>query len=122
MLLPFKLGLGGSLGSGKQYMPWIALDDVLGAVRFVLGNSKVSGPVNFASPHSVRNADFTKQLAGTLNRPALLRVPAFALRVVLGDAADDMLLSSVRVTSSRLTSFGYEFKCPTLVEAFRQVL
>jgi NAD dependent epimerase/dehydratase family enzyme len=70
----------------------------------------------------VRNSEFTKLLAAQLNRPAFIPVPAFALRAVLGDAADEMLLSSVRVTSSRLTSFGYEFKCPTLVDAFRQVL
>ncbi len=116
MLPPFRLGLGSRLGSGRQMMSWIALADYLGAVQFLLARADISGPVNLTAPHPASNAEFTAALAAALNRPALLSVPAPALRLALGGVTSD-LLSSARVLPRRLTEAGYQFQFPDLPAA-----
>lgn len=109
MRLPFKLGLGGTIGSGNQYMSWIALDDLVSVFLFALDNESISGAVNAVSPTPVTNREFTKTLARVLSRPAIFPVPAFAIKLALGEMADALLLSSTRVISTRLenTSFAH---------------
>src|SRR3989440_1786252 len=114
MLLPFKLGAGGRLGSGKHWMSWIMLEDVVGIVKSMLENSTVRGPVNVVAPGAVQNAEFTKVLAKALHRPAIFPAPAFALRLALGEMADALLLSSQRVTPQALGRLGYRFLHPEL--------
>jgi uncharacterized protein len=109
MLLPFKLGAGGRLGSGKQWMSWITLDDVLGIIQFALENGGVRGAMNVVAPQPVQNVEFTKTLAQALHRPALLPAPATALRLAMGEMADALLLSSQRVTPQVLERLGYRF-------------
>ncbi|MGA8368298.1 MAG: TIGR01777 family oxidoreductase [Candidatus Acidiferrales bacterium] len=122
MLTPFKLGAGGRLGSGKQWMPWIALEDAIGTIRFVIANADVSGPVNVAAPNPVENAAFTRTLAHALHRPAIFPAPAFALRVVLGEMADELLLASQRARPERLLVAGYAFRFETLDTALEAIL
>jgi len=122
MLPPFRIGVGGRLGSGKQWMSWIALDDVVGALRFVLDHETLSGPVNFVAPNPVTNAEFTKTLGKILSRPTLLPVPEFAARLAFGEMADALLLSSQRVAPERLQRAGYEFEYPDLAGALKQAL
>lgn len=109
MRLPFKLGLGGTIGSGNQYMSWIALDDLVSVFLFALDNESISGAVNAVSPTPVTNREFTKTLARVLSRPAIFPVPAFAIKLALGEMADALLLASTRVISTRLenTSFAH---------------
>lgn len=109
MAKPFRLDVGGKLGSGRQWMSWISLDDVIAVFRLALENGSVRGAINVVSPQSVRNADFTDQLAKALHRPALFPAPAFALRLILGEMADALLLSSQRVVPARLEKLGYKF-------------
>jgi uncharacterized protein (TIGR01777 family) len=122
MLLPFKLGMGGRLGSGKQWMSWITLEDVVEILRFAIENSSVRGAMNVVAPQAVQNAEFTKELAKTLHRPALFPAPTFALRVALGEMADALLLSSQRVKPKRLQHLGYNFHHPDLSLALQTVL
>ena len=122
MLLPFKLGLGGVVGSGQQYMSWIALDDLIGAISHALTTEALRGPVNCVAPHPVTNREFTKTLGRVLNRPTLFSVPAFALRLVLGEMADDLLLSGARLEPKRLRETQYQFRYPQLEGALRAVL
>ncbi len=122
MLLPFKVGLGGRIGSGRQYIGWIALDDVLGAVQHALVTETLQGPVNAVAPAPVTNAEFTRTLARVLRRPALLPMPAFAARLVFGEVADALLLSSQRVAPTRLNATGYHFRYPELESALRNLL
>ena len=122
MLLPFKLGLGGKFGSGRQYMSWIALDDVIGIIHFAINNESISGPVNAVSPEPVTNYDFVKTLGRVLHRPTIAAVPAFALRLVAGEMADEMLLASSRVIPETLTGSGYNFLYPDLEGALRFAL
>lgn len=122
MLLPFKLGAGGRLGSGKQWMSWITLEDVVGIVRFALENGDVRGALNVAAPQPVQNAEFTKTLAQVLHRPALFPAPASALRLALGEMADALLLSSQRVNSQKLQQLGYSFLYSDLLSALSAVL
>jgi len=119
MLTPFKLGVGGRLGSGQQWMSWIAIEDVIGIIRYALTNEQISGPVNVVAPAPVRNEEFTRLLAGMLHRPAILPAPAFALRLALGDMADEMLLASQRVQPERLLSAGFSFRFQILEPALR---
>lgn len=121
LLLPFKFGLGGRLGSGTQWFAWIALSDHVAAVRHLL-ESDVVGPVNLVAPERVTNQDFTKALGSALRRPTLLPAPAFALRIALGQVADELLLTSHRVSAERLQASGYEFKHPQLAGALHAVL
>ena len=122
MLLPFRLGLGGVIGDGTQYLSWIALDDVVGAIRHALETDSVSGPVNVVSPEPVTNRDYTHTLGKVLARPTVLPLPAFAARLALGEAADALLLASTRVEPARLTQSGYTFRYSTLEGALRHLL
>lgn len=122
MLPPFRLGLGGRLGAGSQWMSWISLDDVLGAILHASMDDRLEGAVNAVSPAPATNADFTADLAGVLGRPAFLPLPAFAARAALGEMADALLLASTRVEPSRLTASGFLFRQPTLEAALRHTL
>jgi uncharacterized protein (TIGR01777 family) len=122
MLLPFKAGLGGVLGSGTQYMSWIAMDDLVGVIHHLLDRPDLDGPVNATAPGPVTNAVFTKTLGRVLGRPTLAPVPAFALRLAFGEMADATLLSSARVKPERLLATGYRFRFPDVEGALRHVL
>jgi len=122
MVRPFLLGAGGPIGSGRQWMSWIALDDAVRVVLEVLQNPEARGPFNAVAPEPVRNADFAARLGEVLHRPALIPVPAFALRLLFGEMADAALLSSQRVLPARLGALGFEFRHPTLSGALRAVL
>lgn len=121
MLPPFRLGLGGSLGSGDQWFPWIHIDDLVALMLWALDNDAVSGPVNAVSPGVIRNRDFTSTLAGILRRPALLRVPAFALRAALGEISGE-LLGSRRVIPARASALGFAFQHESVESALREEL
>ena len=122
MLTPFKLGIGGRVGSGEQYMSWITLDDTVGAIYHALTREDVHGPVNVVAPNPVTNLEFTKRLGATLSRPALMPAPAFALRLVFGEMADALLLSSARVEPLRLRESGFVFQYPELEGALQHIL
>jgi uncharacterized protein (TIGR01777 family) len=122
MLLPFRLGLGGRLGNGTQWMSWIALDDAISAVIHLLTRETLNGPVNVTAPTPLRNRDFTRILGETLSRPTLFPVPAAALRLAFGQMADSTLLASTRVTPQRLVASGFRFAHPDLESALRHVL
>lgn len=121
-LLPFQLGLGATLGSGKQYLSWISMDDVVAAIHHVLMTDTLRGPVNLVSPHAVTNREFTRTLARVLNRPAILNVPGFAARTLFGELADALLLASTRVVPTQLLTSGFRFSHPGLPSALRHVL
>lgn len=122
MLTPFRMGIGGRIGDGKQWMSWIALDDVIGALQFVLNNDALAGPINFVAPNPVRNAEFTKALGHALSRPTFFPIPAFGVRLAFGEMADALLLSSQRVEPGNLKQAGYDFRFPELAGALRAVL
>ena len=123
LLIPSRLGLGAPLGSGRQWMSAVSLDDVVGAILHAIASDGIAGPVNVAMPESVRNADFTRTLARVLHRPALpIAVPAVLLRLALGRLADETLLASTRVAPRRLEEAGFRFQHPTLESALRHVL
>ena len=114
MLPPFRMGLGGKVGNGRQYISWISIDDVAGVMEFIIDNESVAGPVNTVSPNPVTNTEFSKILAGALHRPALLPLPTFMARVMFGEMADELLLSSTRAIPTKLQEHGYKFKYPDL--------
>ena len=122
MLLPFKLGAGGRLGSGKQWMTWITLEDVVDIIRLAIENGSVRGAVNVVAPQPAQNSDFTKVLAKALHRPAIFPTPSFALRLALGEMADALLLSSQRVKPQGLEKLGYHFHHADLSSALNAVL
>jgi uncharacterized protein (TIGR01777 family) len=122
MLLPFSVGAGGPLGSGRQYWPWIHRTDWVDLVRFVIDTAAASGPINATAPHPVTNAEFTKVLGRTLHRPAFLPAPAFALRLALGEMADALLLSGQRAVPARAEQLGYRFSFRDLDGALRAIL
>jgi uncharacterized protein (TIGR01777 family) len=122
MLPIFRLGLAGRLGSGTQFMSWISLSDLVAAIEHCIDNSQMSGPVNAVSPNPVRNSEFTAVLARRLNRPAIFTVPAFILKAVLGGLADELLLSSIRVSPNRLLESGFEFQHGELDAALENAL
>jgi hypothetical protein len=122
MLKPFRLGLGGVIGDGAQWMSWIALDDVIGAIRHALATDALRGPVNVVAPAPVTNAEFTRTLGRVLGRPTLVPLPAFAARLALGEMADELLLASQRVVPARLQAGGYRFRHSTLEDALRAAL
>lgn len=122
LLLPFKLGAGGVIGSGQQYMSWITLDDVLGVIEFALQNSAIHGPVNTVAPQPVTNREFTKTLGRALWRPTLLPLPASTARMVLGEMADELILASLRVIPEKLEKNGYRFQHPDLKGALKSLL
>ncbi len=110
MLTPFKLGLGGRIGSGNQWMSWIDVRDMVGAIHHILKNDLIQGPVNMVAPRPVRNTEFTKTLASVLSRPAIFPVPAFAVKALFGEMGEALLLGGQRVEPSRLISSGYPFR------------
>lgn len=122
MLLPFKLGLGGRIGGGRQVMSWISIDDCAAAVAFVLAEESISGPVNIVAPHPVSNAEFTATLGRVLHRPTPFPMPAFAARLAFGEMADALLLAGARVEPAVLNAAGFLFRHPTLESALRDVL
>ncbi|HTT34103.1 MAG TPA: TIGR01777 family oxidoreductase [Methylomirabilota bacterium] len=122
MVLPFRFGAGGKLSSGKQWMSWVTLEDVVGILKFALENSAARGAINVVAPAAVQNAEFTKVLAKAMHRPALFPAPAFALRLALGEMADALLLSSQRVRPQKLQQLGYAFLHSELSVALRAVL
>jgi uncharacterized protein (TIGR01777 family) len=122
LLTPFKLGVGGKLGSGRQWMSWVALHDVLEAIRFALGADSLSGPANLTSPAPVTNEEFTRTLGHVLGRPTVLGVPEFALKLALGQMADEALLASQRAVPDGLREAGFVFQYPDLEGALRVAL
>jgi uncharacterized protein (TIGR01777 family) len=122
MLPPFRMGVGGKIGSGKQWMSWIALDDVVRGIKFALANDSVKGPVNFVAPAPVTNARFTKTLGRVLSRPTLFPIPAFGVRLLFGEMADALLLSSQRVEPALLQTSNFLFQYSQLEAALRHVL
>jgi uncharacterized protein len=122
MLLPFKLGLGGRIGDGRQWQSWIHVQDVVGAIHHILKNDLLQGPVNMVAPKPVTNGEFTKTLASVLSRPAILPMPAFVVKQVFGEMGDELLLSSQKVEPSRLISSGYPFRFGELRPALAALL
>lgn len=122
MMLPFKLGVGGRIGSGRQYMSWITIDDLVQAIVHCLGDSNIRGPVNVVSPSPVTNAEFTKTLGRVLTRPTIFPLPAFAARLAMGEMADALLLSSARVEPAKLLSSRFKFRHQNLEDALRAVI
>jgi len=121
MLPPFKLGLGGRIGSGRQWWSWIHVDDIVGAMHHAIRNPSLSGPVNFTAPGAVQNTEFTGTLAAALSRPAIFPVPAFAARLAFGEMADELLLAGQRVEPAKLISSGYPFRFPTLKQSLKSL-
>lgn len=122
MLTPFRLGLGGPVGSGRQFLSWIALDDVVRAIEHALATETLRGPVNTVAPNPVTNLEFTRILARVLHRPAFAPFPAFAARLIFGEMADALLLASARVKPEALIRSGFTFRFPELEPALRQIL
>lgn len=122
MLPPFKLGLGGPLGDGKQYMSWVSLDDVLSVIETAIRDETYAGPYNTVAQNPVTNRKFTKTLASVLNRPALIPVPRFAPKLLFGQMADEALFASTRAVPKRLVEQGYQFKHPELKQTLTEIL
>lgn len=118
MMLPFKLGLGGKIGSGKQYMSWISLEDTIRAIDFCMNKKEINGPVNITAPNPVTNIEFTKTLSRYLKRPAIFPLPAFAAKMMLGEMAEELLLASTRVQPSVLLDKRFEFNHKNIEEFF----
>ncbi|MDZ4833943.1 MAG: TIGR01777 family oxidoreductase [Candidatus Melainabacteria bacterium] len=122
MLLPFQMGAGGNVGDGRQYMSWISIDDVAQAIVFCVENDSVSGPVNLTAPEPVPNSTFTKALGAVLSRPTIMPMPAFMARTLLGEMADELLLSSAQVMPKKLLAAGFVFEYPEIEGALRHVI
>jgi uncharacterized protein len=122
MLLPFKLGLGGPVGNGKQYWSWVTLEDVVRFLEFALRQETLSGPVNVTSPEPVTNREFTKALGKVLKRPTVAPFPAFAAKLLFGQMAEDLLLASARVEPKKLKEAGFDFSHPELEPALKSIL
>ncbi len=118
----FRLGGGGKIGSGRQYWSWVALDDLIGAIRHAIENPAMEGPVNVGSPNPMTNAEYTKVLGDVLGRPTFLPLPAPAARIMLGEVADALLLASARMEPAKLEETNYEFRYPVLEGALRHIL
>lgn len=119
MLLPFKFGLGGRLGSGQQYMSWVAIEDVIGVLALALSRDSIKGPINVVSPQPITNAEFTRVLGEVLHRPTFIPLPAFVAKLAFGEMADELLLCSTRVEPKRLQQEGYQFLYPNLRDALK---
>lgn len=122
MLFPFKMCAGGIIGNGKQVWSWVSIDDVVGGIRHAIDNESVQGPVNLTAPNASTNAEFTKALGHVLGRPTIVPLPAFAAKLILGEMADALLLSSSRVLPKKLQDTGYQFRHESLEPALREVL
>ena len=122
MLTPFKMGVGGKIGSGKQWMSWIDVEDMVGAIHHILKSDLQRGPVNMVAPKPVTNEEFTKTLASVLSRPAILPMPAFAVKLLFGEMGETVLLGSQRVEPSQLITSGYPFRFRTLRASLENIL
>ena len=122
MLIPFRFGLGGRLGDGRQYVSWVALEDLVGIVRYALDQATLEGPVNAVAPQAVRNAELTAELGRLLRRPTLFPLPAPVVGLLLGEMGRELLLSSTRVEPRRLLDAGFDFRLARLEPALRQIL
>ena len=122
MLTPFKFALGGVIGGGKQYMSWVSLPEVCQIVEFILKTESISGPLNMVNPTPVTNYEFTKSLGKALSRPTLFPMPAFVAKLIFGEMADALLLTSIRVQPSKLVNAGYKFVDKDLAEALNAIL
>ncbi|HJS51651.1 MAG TPA: TIGR01777 family oxidoreductase [Pyrinomonadaceae bacterium] len=122
MMTPFKLGVGGVVGSGKQWMSWVSLDDVVGIVNYALENENLRGAINVASPNPVTNEEFTKTLGEVLYRPTFLPLPEFAVNLVFGEMGDALLIDSTKVIPKRLLDAGYKFKYPEIKPALENAV
>src|ERR1700684_1452673 len=122
MLTPFRMGLGGRTGSGQQWLSWIDVRDMVGAIHHILKNDLIQGPVNMVAPKPVRNADFARTLANALSRPAIFPLPAFAVKLVFGEMGEDLLLGSQKVEASKLISTGYPFRYRELKTSLESLL
>ena len=122
MLPAFKMGAGGKIGSGKQYMSWIGIDDLLQIILFATTTETLTGPVNAVGPNPVTNLEFTKTLGRVLGRPAIFPMPAFVVRLAFGEMGEELLLASARIQPARLLSAGYQFRFPKLEGALRHLL
>jgi len=122
MLPPFRMGVGGRLGSGRQWMSWIHIQDMVGGIHHVIKTDLLQGPVNFVAPRPVTNAEFTETLASVLQRPAMFPIPVVAIQTIFGQMGQEVLLSSQRVEPARLVTSGYPFHCSELRKALEAVL
>jgi hypothetical protein len=122
LLLPFTLGIGGKISTGRQYMSWISIDDTIGAIHHALFDENISGPVNLVAPNPATNLEFTQKLADVLSRPAYFTVPKLAIETVFGEMGRETILSSTRVKPSVLHKTGYAFRQPDLETALRHLL
>jgi len=122
MLTPFRMGVGGRIGSGKQWMSWIALDDLVGVIQHVLTTANLQGPVNAVAPNAVTNAEFTRTLGKVLSRPTIFPLPAFVVKLAFGQMGEEALLGSQRVEPARLKASSYQFRFPELEGALRRAV
>jgi uncharacterized protein (TIGR01777 family) len=122
MLLPFKLCLGARLGNGKQYMPWVHIDDVIGAIDFLMSSKASNGAYNITSPNPVSNSEFTTILSRSLSRISFLYLPKFILKLLFGEIAEELLLKSQKIYPEKLINEGYQFKCKTLEQALKNIV
>lgn len=122
MLTPFKFGVGGKIGSGEQYMSWIAVDDLIRIFHFVLENENISGVINAVAPNPVKNAEFTNALGKALNRPTIIPIPAFGIKLLFGEMGETLLLEGAKVLPEKLENLDFEFKYPRLDAALKHVL
>ena len=122
LLTPFKMGMGGKVGSGRQYISWIAIDDVIQAIKLAIEDASIHGALNVVSPNPVTNEEFTKTLGHVLNRPTALAIPPFAARLAFGEMADEMLLASQKVIPKKLANAGFVFKYPELEPTLKHLL
>ena len=122
MLIPFKMGVGGKLGSGKQYMSWVMLEDVINSIEFIIKNKNIAGAVNIVAPTPVTNQQFTKKLGKALCRPTFFTVPSLLLKTLVPDMAKEMILSSTRAVPKKLIDSGYRFSYPNLDNVFKDLL
>jgi uncharacterized protein (TIGR01777 family) len=122
LLLPFRMGLGGIVGSGKQYLSWVSIHEIVSMIMFLLENREIAGAVNLVSPEPVTNRDFTKTLGAVLHRPTVVPMPSYAVKLAFGEMGKELLLAGARVKPTRLTEAGYEFRDWDLLEALRKLL
>jgi len=122
MLRPFRMGLGGPVGAGRQYISWIALADAVAAIRFLIDQASLAGPVNICSPEAVTNAEFARALGRAMHRPAIVPTPAFAVRLALGEMADELVLASARMMPKKLLDAGFAYRYPLLPDALTAAL
>jgi len=122
LLTPFKMGMGGKVGTGRQYISWVAIEDAIQAVKLAIEDASINGPLNVVSPNPVTNEEFTRTLGHVLNRPTALAMPAFAARIAFGEMADEMLLASQKVLPRKLLNAGFHFGYAELETTLKQLL